>query len=531
MARPRLSSPDQPFLKRWLLRTYEATASLKLAVWVISGSALVLAWATYLDAQYDFKTAQFAIYGTPWFAALVALLGINVLSAALIRFPWKRYQTGFVVTHFGILVLLAGCLLTRWGGIDVQMPVLEGRFGHRAFESTQRFELAVRRVDDPSARETIHVPFAAGPFSWRDYERLFFFPWALAHRDRGVLYDRDGICLEVLDYLSDSDLIEAPPLRLEFKQGEEDSAGASAAGAWQTLEFTGDAAGRRHELPGGSRVISWIARSQAETDAFLDSRPEVPLGAKGQLVVHAAGEKIVLDLGELAPQKRVRLGSSGMEIELVRLVAEIQAVQLALYVPGEEPSELLAVADAPDVNRADHDRGVYLTYWAPCAIDLLAAQQAAGRSSPAKPIPELAGADRRARRSRRPALLSGMEGAALGSRRGTERGRDGDCGADRPPAASAGGGVAHHRRACRSGRDAPAGPFPSAEEQGEAGIAAAAPRAGAVDGGRAERRVLAGRDRAVGPRPAAASPRSAERGGGPATRGDHVAFGRLRRRF
>jgi hypothetical protein len=38
---------------------------------------------------------------------------------------------------------------------------------------------------------------------------LGFLPWSLTHRDQGVLYDRDGIRLEVLDYLSNSEIIQS----------------------------------------------------------------------------------------------------------------------------------------------------------------------------------------------------------------------------------------------------------------------------------------------------------------------------------
>ena len=45
------------------------------------------------------------------FAILLAFLGTNILCAALIRFPWKKRQTGFVITHAGLLILLAGLVV------------------------------------------------------------------------------------------------------------------------------------------------------------------------------------------------------------------------------------------------------------------------------------------------------------------------------------------------------------------------------------------------------------------------------------
>ena len=53
MSRPKLSSPDQPLLVRWLLRLYEFAASLGLAVVLIFSSALALGLATFVEAAWS----------------------------------------------------------------------------------------------------------------------------------------------------------------------------------------------------------------------------------------------------------------------------------------------------------------------------------------------------------------------------------------------------------------------------------------------------------------------------------------------
>ena len=128
-----------------LLSFYKLLASLRLAVVLLLISAVVLGWATFVESRYGSEAVRFGVYGTWWFATLMALLGINVLCAALIRFPWKRHQTGFLITHAGIIVLLIGCLLTRQRGVDAQLPVFEGGSGHLAYENTQHFQLEIHR--------------------------------------------------------------------------------------------------------------------------------------------------------------------------------------------------------------------------------------------------------------------------------------------------------------------------------------------------------------------------------------------------
>jgi hypothetical protein len=427
MARPKLSSPGQPFALRFVLRAVEALASLKLAVLVISAFAGVLAWATWVERSYGSAAAHYGIYGTRWFAGLVSLLGANVLVAALIRFPWRKQQTGFVVTHAGILVLLLGCLLSWMGGIDAQMPIFEETVAHRAFVQSQHFELTVygspssaaERAEStgevsPAAapreqadRFAMDIPFVAGPFNWRDYRRLPWLPWQLTRHDQGTVYNHDGIRLEVLDYLSDSKTVPVPPLKLQVsgratKLGSPPAAGNKPAappvavgsglndrplptggariaqtggGTWQTVELNvQDAAAGgsqrrrmglsgRQELPGGQQIVFWVAGSRAETDAFLNSRPDGPLGTKGQLVLWAGGKSHTFLVDSLAPGSRVPLGDTGLQLELAQSDPQFSGVAIRLFAPGESLRRLILLADYPELNQQDEEHGVFGSYW------------------------------------------------------------------------------------------------------------------------------------------------------------------------
>jgi hypothetical protein len=375
-------------------------ASLRLAVVLISLSAVVLAWATFVESRYGTEAVWFGVYETGWFAALMGLLGVNVLCAALVRLPWKRHQTGFLITHAGIIVLLIGCLLTRLHGIDAQLPVFEGGTAHLAFEDTQHFELEIddglprkpsgqtgaargrdpapRRAsavdrpvpvsegERPSRGETIKIPFAAGPFNWEEYSRLFWFPWRLSHRDRGVIYDRDGIRLEVLDYYSDSELEAAEPLRLRVK---------GDSGQWTTVELRVErlqdphsphataGLGQRQRLPGERWIVFWVADGRAETEAFRNSRPAGPLGKLGQVVLYAGGQPYHFGVETLQANQRVPIGNTGMHVELVQFDPRLPSVILRIHRGDRQPHRMVLWADIPEFNQQDKEYGVFGTYW------------------------------------------------------------------------------------------------------------------------------------------------------------------------
>ncbi len=112
-------------LGRLLRRTFRTCASLQLAISLLSVFTLCLITATLLESSYSARVAQDLIYHTWWFTLLLFLLAVNILCAALKKYPWKRHQTGFLITHAGLIILVFGGLLTTLGGVEGQMMLLD----------------------------------------------------------------------------------------------------------------------------------------------------------------------------------------------------------------------------------------------------------------------------------------------------------------------------------------------------------------------------------------------------------------------
>jgi hypothetical protein len=110
-------------LDRWL----QPLASLRLAVVLLGLLAAVLAATTFYESSYGTEAAQRHVYQAVWFDLLLQLLGINVAAAAIIRWPWRLKQVGFVITHVAILAILGGCLTTHWLGVTGRVVLTEGQ--------------------------------------------------------------------------------------------------------------------------------------------------------------------------------------------------------------------------------------------------------------------------------------------------------------------------------------------------------------------------------------------------------------------
>lgn len=106
---------------------FKYISSVKLAVPVMVVLILSISIGTVLESRHNAEYAKIALYDASWFQALLALLGINVFSSMLSRYPWKIRHTGFVMTHIGILTLLVGSWVTKVYGIDGSLQIQEGQ--------------------------------------------------------------------------------------------------------------------------------------------------------------------------------------------------------------------------------------------------------------------------------------------------------------------------------------------------------------------------------------------------------------------
>ena len=361
------------------MKLLKICGSLPLAIGLMAALAAVLVPATCVETWYGSAAARFGFYGAWWFTLLCALVGVNILAALLVRFPWKKRQIGFVLAHLGMLALLVGCLLTRRRGVDASLSVFEGQAAGRAYADSLHFELSSGSRDHAAAEAS--VPFAPGVFNW---DGLSWFPWRLAGHDAGVLYDRNGVRLETLDYYADSQQISLPRLVLLTQPGPASPHGmmsghgmsghGSGHGGSTPLVLSvqtgqGPHGGRtfglgmRKPLAGGQQVGFWMSGSAEETAAFREPAPDGPLGKKGRIVLRAGGRNYQFAVDQLQPKSRQPLGKTGLEIELVKFDPAFLIVQLLVHRGKEEPQRMFLLASLPEFDEQDERHGVFGSYW------------------------------------------------------------------------------------------------------------------------------------------------------------------------
>jgi hypothetical protein len=367
--------------------------SLLLTVVILFFLIFVLLVGTVEEKYYGATGAKFGIYGTWWFNGIGFLLAGNSLASLIRHLPWKRQQMGFIIPHLGLIVLLTGCYLSRRYGVEATIAIEEGGSSDLAYKTAnqhveldgqQLFSLRVGSSDSElKAAKPIVVPFTSGPFNWRDFHNgtLSYLPWALAHRDQGILYDHDGIRLEVLDYFSNSRIVGLPSLMVQAVPPGSDGGGqeeppvtrfavtpAEGPHVFDRRNGTGD----DQVLASGQRVVFWMIRSAEETAAFRQSKPQGPLG-RGHAVLYAGGKAYDLPTDGWERGTRRKLGDSGLEAELVGIDTEEESVQQTpvldarLYLMihrGAQARPMLLSSEFPCVlSRQDYADGVFGSYW------------------------------------------------------------------------------------------------------------------------------------------------------------------------
>ena len=152
--------------------------SLQLAILLLSLFVVVLFLGTLIESWYDGKVASQIVYQAWWFTTLLALLGANILFAAVKKWPWKRHQIGFLITHVGLLCLVAGGMLTSVTGTSAVMILVDSdlpatrKFGFHTSDLLIDRNIDVIHVVRPQDMnsEVFRADFHPGISAWKEDE-------------------------------------------------------------------------------------------------------------------------------------------------------------------------------------------------------------------------------------------------------------------------------------------------------------------------------------------------------------------------
>jgi hypothetical protein len=312
---------------------------VRVAVCLLPLFAGVLFLGTLMESWHGRPTAVQLVYRTWWFATLLALLGVNIFVAAAKKWPWRRHQTGFLITHAGLLTLVAGGLLDSLAGTSGTLTLVDSddlaaaRHGpHTSGRLLDRGEQRLR-VQRPRRDEVFEAAFDPGPLPWsttetlpRRVDGLTAFLAALARPlPPGWRCNLgDDTHLEVLAYY--------PHVRVEPFRAVDGPSAFPAVQVQLVSTMTGllppqwvayHSGQRSVRLgPGLVEMLAHRCRS-AQVDEFLRPPGQEQLGTKGQLVVGLGGKVYRFAVDHLSGAAQP-LGASGWAVRLLGYLPDFQ---------------------------------------------------------------------------------------------------------------------------------------------------------------------------------------------------------------
>lgn len=125
--------------------------SLYFALILIFLSACFAIAGTFLESATDsHHYAAIFTYDSPLFSLLLWGYFFNILISALRRFPFKLRHIPFLITHFGMLMILAGSLIKSYFGTQGNMVITEGSSSNEIFlPKTFALYLEAKNADKP----------------------------------------------------------------------------------------------------------------------------------------------------------------------------------------------------------------------------------------------------------------------------------------------------------------------------------------------------------------------------------------------
>ena len=403
-----------------VLLSLQFAGSLTLGITLLAVILIVIALATFIEAEYGTAAAQFVFYANPWFYLLITLLALNILAGALLRLPWKKHHIPFLITHAGILILLFGCYLTWKYGEEAQITLPEGTIGNVAMKPAQQ-QFEFNHIDHSGESVMVHVPFRPGPFSWRDYQyenwiqdsrrykTLLWYAMRFVPRNTGenAVPGVDSARFEVIDYLAQSVVEPVPPFEMNILWPNKTVRTVTELGEvrevsrhWEPVRLDlrqrqaapglADVHGVSATMSGGERISYNLATNQEELNAFTGSRPMFALpdtaeirnnsaSLWGEIILYYDGKHYsvsVDELLELAANGRYRIEDSGLTIHDVRFRDRGPIIHFSVSTSSEMEAMTL-FPDNPELNVQARRLGVFGSYWVdPVPI----MQQSAGRA-------------------------------------------------------------------------------------------------------------------------------------------------------
>ena len=302
---------------------------------LLLGGAVVMTAGTIVESRESRELAWSSVYGTLWFDVFLLLIVVNLSVAVINRIPVRPGQWPFVVTHFSIVLLLAGAWISATFGYEGRMVISEGGQESRLFLDTSEIRTHWYVDDDASG-----VPAAT-------VDAAFLLPQGQSLAGRLLQEPAEGRPgLRIAEYLPDGEV--AVELReggrsgvpgVEFRLSSPDR----EVRGWL---LAGDPRFGRKDLgplevefrvvDSGEALVGGVAPDAS--GVMVKPRLAILMGADGQLRLRLTTPRYRSRPVPLRVGRAVALSGLGLEFELERLLKNVRSEMIVKASPDGRPT-------------------------------------------------------------------------------------------------------------------------------------------------------------------------------------------------
>lgn len=130
---------------------------ISFALILIASTAIMVIIGTVLEARTDSHLfASKYIYSNPLFCLLLGGFFVNILVSALRRWPFRRQHIPFLITHVGLLMIIAGSLIKLTWGLQGILLLSEGT-GSETVIIPGTYQLEISSRTNPEQKHLISL--------------------------------------------------------------------------------------------------------------------------------------------------------------------------------------------------------------------------------------------------------------------------------------------------------------------------------------------------------------------------------------
>jgi len=146
-------------MKHLALKAFHFLGSIYFAIFLITSTAAFVIAGTFIESVTDsHRYAALFTYGSPLFSCLLWGFFINILFSAIRRWPFKVRHIPFLITHWGMLMILAGVLIKNYFGTQGTMGIIEGSASDEIFLADSQ----ALYVETREPQEIHYIPLPKG---------------------------------------------------------------------------------------------------------------------------------------------------------------------------------------------------------------------------------------------------------------------------------------------------------------------------------------------------------------------------------